>query len=111
MRFVFGFSVLALVCLAISPAISHPVSFWFGDRCGYGEGYGCGYGYSPGYYAFFRGHYGSRYSPLYTPRVTRYESCSCHYGYEDGYSLCTPAVSCEAEGGRCRAPCAAQTGN
>lgn len=43
---------------------------------------------------------------------TRYESCVCHFGYEEnGVGACTPAVSCFAQGGRCRAACPAQKGD
>jgi hypothetical protein len=67
---------------------------------------GCCYGSSYGYYATYHRYHPRYYPTLYSSRVTRYEACSCHYGYEDGYSLCAPAVSCYAEGGRCRAACA-----
>jgi hypothetical protein len=89
----FTLFTLASMGLAISPVAAHPT--------------GCCYGSSSGYFSTY--HYHPRYS-LYSPRLVRYEACSCHYGYEDGYSLCAPAVSCYAEGGRCRATCAAVVG-
>ena len=99
--------------IIISPAVSHPTgsySYLYGDACGYGDGYGCGYGYSPSYYSYYQ-HRLRYFRPQFSSRMTRYESCSCHFGYEDGYKICAPRVSCAAEGGRCLATCAETTGN
>ena len=38
----------------------------------------------------------------------RYAACKCDFGYSP--LACSPAVSCYAEGGRCRATCPPQTG-
>jgi hypothetical protein len=110
-----------LLCLTLvlsgfaSPALSYPIGYCghaYGTQCGFGDGYGCGYGYSPGYYAtYYRFHSSHLHHPQYSSILTRYESCSCHFGYENGYTVCTPSVSCSVEGGRCQAPCAAQMGN
>lgn len=58
-------------------------------------------------------HYTHRYySRNYSEAQVRYESCNCYFGYVgNGNGACTPATSCDAEGGRCRATCPAQTGN
>jgi hypothetical protein len=85
---------LPLMGLAISPAAAYPMDY---------EGYG--------YYAPYHRYHPRYYHPLYTSRVIHYESCSCHFGYEGGYSMRTPTVSCYAEGGRCRATYPAQAGN
>lgn len=34
-----------------------------------------------------------------------YSACTCHFGYGD---ICSPAVSCDAEGGRCAGSCVYQ---
>jgi hypothetical protein len=94
MRILLVCFTLALMGLAISPAVAHPMGY-----------------YNYGYYALHHRYYPRYYHPLYTSRVTRYESCSCHFGYENGYSVCAPSVSCYAEGGRCRATCAAHASN
>jgi hypothetical protein len=91
---------LALMGLAISPAAAYPMDYE-----------GCSYGYNYGYYAPYHRYHPRYYHPLYSSRETHYESCACHFGYEGGYSVCGPIVSCYAEGGRCRATCHAQAGN
>jgi hypothetical protein len=48
----------------------------------------------------------------YSGAQPRYESCNCYFGYlGNGAGVCTPATSCLAEGGRCRASCAPQIGS
>jgi hypothetical protein len=94
MRILLVCFTLASIGLAISSVAAHPT--------------GCCIGSSYGYYHSYHPRY---YHALYSSRLPRYDACTCHYGYEDGYNLCTAVVSCYTQGGRCRATCAAVVGN
>ena len=59
--------------------------------------------------ARYRHHYSPR---SYSEAQVRYESCNCYFGYMgNGAGVCSPAVSCSSEGGRCRGGCPAQVNN